>query len=166
MTVLDELNSDDLAETCLAVGTSDALIVILKRRAEVLSVRSAWKSGSLQEADVRDFVSTLSASFIRGRRFPGDVALCGLAVALASLPGDFIYSFLNELGSTHTIELPMSPRVAVMMLRERNRLLTETTAKRYCLRAPMPRHPGKAREASATTVPRVGYTSTHFRLAA
>lgn len=119
MSVLNDLDSEGLADLGATIGGAEALRLVLSQRPEVSAVRRALAEGALAFPDVRDFVSTLLMDLRRGERFPHDVALAALAVALEDHPGDHAAAYLEDLARTRIAELRASPIVAAACLRER-----------------------------------------------
>lgn len=119
MESLESLNSDDLAELGITISSPRALRSLLDRRSEVAAVRRALREGGVEPDDIRNYVGRLLGSLTRGVRFPHDVALSALAVALQDHPGDFAVEFLEDLSRTRVSELRASPLVADACLQER-----------------------------------------------
>lgn len=138
MKILEALCQNDLVELSLVTATPRALRDMLKKRKEVLEVAFALKEEALTEDDIKLFVSALLRGFKPLKKFSGDIALSALAVALETIPRSFAESFLKDLSALHIQELPMSPRVALLVLRNRHRFLSGTTYSGFTISQPVP----------------------------
>ncbi len=110
--VLEALTSEELALSVGFLSTSEALRRFLATTREVAAVRQAFEEGAIIEETVRRFVSDLLADFRRGERFPHEVALAALAVALQRRPTDFSEEFLRDLSQLKLAEMSTCIRVA------------------------------------------------------
>ncbi len=133
MKPLEALLSDEFIELAAPVGTAEALHLLLRRRPEVEAVRRAFQEGGINETTLRDFVQRLVRGFVPGERFGSEFALAAIAVVLETVPGSFAESFLTQLSESRFAELPMSSRVGALALRERRRLLAQTTVRNFDL---------------------------------
>ena len=99
----------------IAVGpcvTTPTLRRQLQRMPEVQNVRIALDSQVLSDDDLKSFVDQLMTTFQHGTRFPHDMALAALAVALESRPTPFATEYLSTLARFHLQEMPVSSRIA------------------------------------------------------
>lgn len=133
MDKLKALANREILELGIVISTPDALAAILKRRPEVADLRHAVDEGSVTWRDLREFVAALFRKFTPAKKFVGDVCLCALAVALETQPSAEAEGFLQELSRIRIRELPMSPRVATIALRNRSHILTRTTTSEFTL---------------------------------
>jgi hypothetical protein len=112
LNVLEQLKSDEFAVGVGFLSTPRSLRQFLTRSREVLAVREALRQGAISEDAIRRFVSSLMADFRRGERFPHELALAALAVALETRPSDFAEEFVQDLARLDLEELSLCVRVA------------------------------------------------------
>ena len=86
--------------------------------------------GGLTDGDLQRYVSDLMTAFKRGEKFPYELTLAFLSVALERVFTSFADEFLNSLARVHVAEMPLSPRVAGVCLNFRN-LLPTTRQKQF-----------------------------------
>jgi len=156
--VLDALTRDEFALETAFVSTVEALRRALGRSAEVRAVRRALDEGLLCESTIRRFVGAMMGDLRRGVRFPHDLAMAALAVALERRGGDFADEFLNDLARLELAEMSLSIRVARLCLRQRVSVV-KTTAKVFNLRASKvaPRSNGRSPRIALTPWPEVTF---------
>lgn len=117
--VLDELISDSFVLSLGFLSTPTTLRRQLLRSKEVREVREALQQGAITEKTIREFVSSLLASFRVGARFEHELALATLAVVLERRPSDFAEEFLLDLAKLKLAEMPLCIRVARECLKHR-----------------------------------------------
>lgn len=132
------LDTDELAERLIGASTPEATIRVLQRSPEVQGVTCALAEGAVDGNDIRAFVANLLSAFRPGVAFNGDSTLGALAVALAPISGPFTEDFLRRLAALRFRELSMSPRVAALLLTERNRSFSTTTSAEFRISLPLP----------------------------
>lgn len=110
--ILRRLTSDDFVASLACVATPGGLRRALSRREEVLLVRRAIAQGEVTESSIRRFVSDLLCDFKRDERFPHEVALAAIAVAVEKRVTDFVEEFMLDLARLKLAELPLAIRVA------------------------------------------------------
>jgi hypothetical protein len=81
-------------------------------------LRSALQSGEVTEDTLRVFSATLLRDLEYGRRFPHELAIAAMAVALESRPTPFAEEFVMDLARLELPELPVAIRVARECCRE------------------------------------------------
>ena len=129
MRVLDALENDDLQSKASMISTSEALTKFLQRRIEVGELRGAVASGQVSVNMLREFVSRRLSSFEVGKRFPHEVSLAAIAVALERNPSEFAEEYISDLAGLEIRELPLAIRVGRFVLSRRRDLLSGLTQK-------------------------------------
>lgn len=162
MNALHDLTNDELACIGVSVSSPRALMHLLERREEVARVRQSLRDGSTTIVDIRDFVGALLAELQRGVRFPHDVAIAAVAVALQDHPGSFAEEYLRDLARTRIAELRASPMVAAACLERRR--VTPATDKTVRL-GPIPQ-PSFALDPAPQRPPRTLTSTTQHRVRA
>jgi hypothetical protein len=109
---------------------SRALRRVLKHRPEVRGIEKSLAEGGLSEGAIRDFVSTCMSDLRRGERFPHDLALAALAVALENRQTALAKAYLRDLSRLKLAEMTTSIRVARECL-EHSRQHAETIVSSY-----------------------------------
>src|SRR5216683_4171443 len=94
--LLERLKSDEFAFTVGFLVPSLALRGKLGAMKEVENVVAAIAGGELSEDTLRHFVSTLMKELRKGERFPYDLALAALAVALEGRATKFAQEYLQD----------------------------------------------------------------------
>lgn len=137
--------ADDVTLSC--ISTAEGVRNHLSARPEVVALRGALKTGSVTFDDVGAFVRELIAEFVRGTRSPADSVIAAVVVAIEMLPPASIQEFLEDLARVKIAEMPMSPRVARLSLRERTERLAQVTIRDLTIANPIPQAYGPPREA-------------------
>lgn len=99
-----------------------ALHHAFEKSVEVLEIRTALESGSLSEESIRKFASELVRQIEYGKRFPYELALAAIAVALETRSSDFSEEYIFDLAKLKLAEIPLAIRVA----REASRRVMES----------------------------------------
>lgn len=127
--LFERLTSDSFALSAGFISTPEALRRFLLRSQEVHDIRMALRQGAITEDTIREFVSSLMATFYAGRRFEHEMALAALAVALERRPTDFAEEFLHDLSRLKPAELCLCLRVARVCIRERSSVASHSDRK-------------------------------------
>jgi hypothetical protein len=120
--VLDHLLSDELLANAGAFSTGAALRQFFAHAPEVGEVRRALQQETITEDSIRDFATTLLTEVRKGVFFRHDLTLGALAVALEGRQGLFVEEFLRDLAGWSLAEMPLGPRVAREVLKQRHPL--------------------------------------------
>ncbi len=123
MNRLEALLSDNFADLLSALSTTQSVHDVLGRSSEVRAIKDALATGELTTGQVRDFVQQLVADFRPGTRFHGDLVLAALATAFETVNDEIAETYLQRLAALDISELPVSRRVARLVLTERPALL-------------------------------------------
>ncbi len=99
----------------------------LQSMRQVRELQEAIAQGAIPEQAVREFVGSLTGSLRRGERFPHDLALAALAVALENRTTPFAEEYLRDLAGLKVAEMSVSRRVARECLDRRNPLAKAAT---------------------------------------
>lgn len=126
MQALRELLTDEFQVAAHIYSTGESLYTFLSESKHVQAIRAEIASSHLSERGVEDFVRGLMGEFRQGTRFPWESALAAIAVALASVPGDFADKFLADLAELRVAEMPLSPRVAKLAMAQRRASVAPT----------------------------------------
>lgn len=111
--ILDALKNENFE---LDVGPAREPHILWKRlnkSAQVAALREALSRGEVTDEDLSDFVSGLVREFRHGERFPYDLALAAIAVAVERLGTKFADAYIRILAGLRLVELPSS-RVAAL----------------------------------------------------
>jgi hypothetical protein len=145
MTELEQLLTLDDDVTLSYISTAEGVRSHLAGRREVLALRQALDAGAIAFEDVQAFARGLVGQFVRGTHSPADAVLAAVVVAIEPLPSGPIEEFLKNLAGVKVAEMPMSPRVARLALRERTVQLTLVTFRELII-AGLIRQDGEPRE--------------------
>ncbi len=88
---------------------------VANRPAEERTVRqvaAAFRTGTVTDQNISDFVAAELAQLRRGEPLPHDLALAATAVAVESSPSPFAADFITELARLEILELQQSVLVA------------------------------------------------------
>jgi hypothetical protein len=127
--------SDDLTLSC--ISTAEGVRTYLSTRSEVLALRVSLESGGTTFGDVKAFVRGLISSFVPGTLSPADAVLAAVVAAIEPLPQVAIEEFLDDLARVKVAEIPMSPRVARLSVRERRKRLAQVTFRDFRITSPV-----------------------------
>jgi hypothetical protein len=117
--LLERLQSDDFQVPILFAPTPLAVYKMLLREPLVLELRRDLAQGAITDSVVREFVVYLMKDLHRGQRFPHDVVLAAIAVAMESRATEFAEQYLTDLAKLRTAEMALSIRVARECLKNR-----------------------------------------------
>jgi hypothetical protein len=117
--LLERLKAEDFAVSVGFLLPPRALRSQLHARSEVQDVSAALANGGLKEHAVREFVTSLLAGLCNGERFPHDLTLAALAVALEARPTEFAREYLQDLADLDVAEMSSSIHVARECLKQR-----------------------------------------------
>jgi len=121
--VLEQLKSEEFALSIGFLSTPCALRRFLHRSEEVAATRRALREGAIADDTIREFVSLLMRDLRYGERFPHELPLAALAVALELRPTDFAEELLRDLSALRLAEMGLCIRVARECLSHRKRRL-------------------------------------------
>jgi len=110
--LLGQVASDDFSISMGVVSSSHGLRRWLIKNDTVRALRRAILFGTITERAVRQFTDNLFIDFQRGTRFPHEIALSAIAVALENVNTEFASEYLNDLARLRVLEMPLAPRVA------------------------------------------------------
>ena len=114
---LDHLLSDSFAVSIGIPTSPKGLRRALNKSKDVNRLRRDIESGIIGEDDIRTFVSRLMADFNRGVRFPHELAIAALSVALENRKTSFVEEFFLDLARLNITEMILAPGVARDCLR-------------------------------------------------
>lgn len=119
MRELEALRDESFVAKVECVSTAEGLHDYLARMPEVRSLTQALMSGVIVIPQVEGFVRRLFEEFHPNRRFWADPVLAGIAVAVSLFPGRWVDVYLRDLAQLRIKELPLSHRVADIVLARR-----------------------------------------------
>ena len=93
----------------------------LARTQQVKDLKTAIEAGGISDGDLASFVSDLTGQFGRGQRFPYEMALGAVAVAVEARGTRFAEEYLCTLAGLRLAELGVAPGIARVCLRHRSR---------------------------------------------
>ena len=117
--VLEELTSEEFAIRLAFLSTPSAMRACLRKSSEVARVIQALQQGAVTEEGIRRFVSRLFEDLRAGERFPHEVAIAALAVALENRATHLAETYLHDLARLQLAELGLAIRVARECLKRR-----------------------------------------------
>ncbi len=127
MSALRDLQNEDIQTKGLVISTAEALRTFLQYRPEVVSLRKAVEAGEITLTDIEEYVDELLRSFVTGTKFPYEIDLAAISMALETYPAPFAEKYLEDLSRLQIQELPLAPRVARLCLARRRRVLSGVT---------------------------------------
>ena len=101
------------------LSTAESFMLFVSNSTTFASLRDQVDAGGLNGAAIRTFVASVLDGFQVGRAFHGDKILALIAQLVAYGPEPFAGQYLRELGALYCSELPLSPRIARRVLRQR-----------------------------------------------
>jgi len=110
--VLNDLLEDSFAEKLSFVTQPVALHKLLAYSEEVRAIREKLQEGAITEETLRKFASSLVQQIEYGKRFPHELALAAIAVAIETRATDFSEEFIFDLARLKLPEIPLAIRVA------------------------------------------------------
>ena len=119
MSLLQKIRSDDFIFSIGYEMPPKAIRYILVRTEECKQLRDAYWSGNLSEAELRRYIQSLLGEFVSSEKFPYDMTLSLVAVALETLYTRFADEYLSTLANLELSEMPLSIRVAKLCLQKR-----------------------------------------------
>jgi len=122
--VLEQLKSEGFASEAAFLSTATALRSYLARTNEVVSLRKALERGAITDEALRQFVALLMRDLRPDERFPHELALSALAVALETRSTGLAEEFLNDLARLRLAEMSICIRVARECVHNRVSLAT------------------------------------------
>ena len=121
MNLLERIKSDDFIFSVGYEVPPKAIRYILARTEECKQLRDLYCSGNLSEAALRRYIQDLLGEFVPNKKFPYDMTLSLIAVALEPLYKRFADEYLSILASLELLEMPLSIRVAESCLQIRHK---------------------------------------------
>lgn len=112
--VLENIASDEFAESLGTHSTAASLRRSLLRSRQVRELRESLVRGSIAEEEIRRFVAQLLKSFKPGEAFAHELSLAAIAVAIESRNSKFSEDYLIDLARTKVVELATCRRVAAL----------------------------------------------------
>jgi len=109
---LDGLLSDDFIAEVGVVSSPRGLRRAIYKSDRVAVLRRAISCGSITETDIRQFTERLMKDFSRGEKFPHELALAALAIALENRRTEFAEEYLLDLARLNIVEMSLAPGVA------------------------------------------------------
>jgi hypothetical protein len=128
--VLQRLRSDEFALSVGFLSTPGPLRRFLRQTEDVAAIRAALEQGAITDETLRAYVSSLMQDLRRGERFPHELAVAALAVALEMRPTEFAEEFLQDLSRLRLAEMSLCIRVARECLRHWT-LIPRNTARHF-----------------------------------
>ncbi len=110
--VLETLKTDEFAVRFSYISNPRAIHRALQRSEEVETLQLALRNGEITEEAIRGFSTALLRDLEYGQRFPNELAIAAIAVALESRPTSFAEEFVMDLARLELPELPIAIRVA------------------------------------------------------
>ena len=126
MSLLKKIRSDDFIFSIGYEMPPKAIRYILVRTKECKQLRDAYWSGHLSEAELRRYIQSLLEEFVYGEKFPYDMTLSLIAVALETLHTRFADEYLSTLANLELSEMPLSIRVAKFCVQKRQQRTNNT----------------------------------------
>ncbi len=120
--VLESLKTDEFALRFSFISNPRAVHRAMQRSGDVEHLRLALRSGEVTEDTLRAFSADLLREMEYGKRFPHELALAAIGVALETWATAFAEEFILDLARLELAELPVAIRVAREACRERLRL--------------------------------------------
>ncbi len=136
MSALRDLQNEDIQTNGLVISTAEALRTFLQYRSEVVSLRKAVEVGEITLTDIEEYVDELLRSFVTGTKFPYEIDLAAIAMALETYLGAFAEKYLEDLSRLHVQELPLAPRVARLCLARRREVVSGVTVRTEVISVP------------------------------
>jgi hypothetical protein len=128
--LLSQLLNPDFAVSLGVTTSPHSIRRALAGSPIVREVRQALRGGIVTEADIREFVDEISASFQKGVRFPYEAALAALAFVVETRKTEFADDFLIDLARLQRFtEFQFAPQVGALC-RQRWRQVPTTTSRR------------------------------------
>jgi hypothetical protein len=124
---LSDLTDDSFVIDYSVISSPPALHRALRASKQVEHLRIALGRGELTEKSLRDSVATLLRDLEYGKKFPHDLALATIAVALETRPTAFAEEYVLDLARLDLAEFPMAIRVARLASLERAKLTANKT---------------------------------------
>ena len=125
--VLEALKTDEFALRFSYISSPRAIHRALQRSKDVEMLQLALQTGEITEETLRGFSAALLRDLEYGRRFPHELAIAAIAVALEARPTPFAEEFVMDLARLELPELPIAIRVAREACRELLRLPSNKT---------------------------------------
>lgn len=129
MNALRDLQNEDIQTRGSVISTGEALRTFLQYRSEVVSLRKAVEAGEITPTDIKEYVDELLRSFLAGTKFPYEIDLAAISMALETYPGPFSEEYLEDLSRLQIQELPLAPRVARLCLTRRRKVVSGVTVR-------------------------------------
>ena len=85
--VFSALKNEAFLEHASCISTVEALYGFLSSSTEVWNLLEALRAESIQENDIEKFVAQLLLDLKKGEKFPHEIELSAIAVALSSFGG-------------------------------------------------------------------------------
>jgi hypothetical protein len=109
---LSELHSEQFLDSLGIVTSASGLRRALVKSPLVDRLRRAIASGAIPESSIRAYCERLMQAFERGGRFPHELALAALCIALEERVTPFVEEFLLDLARLDIVEMPLAPELA------------------------------------------------------
>ncbi len=133
MSALNALLEENFLVCTTSISTAEGLNDFLGVSPEVQSLRKAIFAEEVGAAEIEQFIRELLMELKPGQRFSKDVVLAAIAVALLPFPTEFGSGFIGELSALQVREIPMAPRVALIIKKIREKNLPQRTQGRFNL---------------------------------
>lgn len=121
MTLLDRIKSDEFIYSTGFALPPKAMRSALLRLRECSAFRDLYWNGAVTESMLRKYIQALMSDLNIGKRFPFDMTLALIAVALEPFSDTFADEYLYDLSRLELMELPVSIGLARVCLAERTR---------------------------------------------
>ena len=109
------------------LGTTESFALFASRSSLLKTLRNRVNSATIVGQDIEEFVGRILKDYQMGRTFYADRILALVAQLASEGPEPFASRYLRELASLKSAELPLSPRVARRVLRQRELSFSETS---------------------------------------
>ena len=149
MDALSALDGEDFQSRAQVIATADALARFLRDCSEVTELRAALSSGQLTGNHLRKYVKSLIRAFDAGMRFPHEINLAAIAVALERSLIPFANEYIRDLSALKVAEVPLASRVARLVLKRRHMTVAGHTHKILVLLNPVISNDYEVKEARA-----------------
>ena len=118
-------------EESAMLSTTESFVLFASASVTFRTLRDRVTSGTLTGAAIEEFVEGILRGFQPGHAFYADKVLALIAQLVGSGPEPFAARYLAELAALDCAELPLSPRVARRVLRQRELSYSETSTSEF-----------------------------------
>jgi hypothetical protein len=131
MNPLQRLMSDEVSLLGFTISDAESLSLALEATAAVRALRLEIVSGVVSVELLEASIHQLLGAFEIRKSFPWDTQLAAIAVAVCNWQCEFAERFLNQLSAVSAAEMPLSPKVAKIVLRRRAQAMPPVSIKQF-----------------------------------